>query len=115
MLRPTWESVRCRGDSLNYYHAGDYKLFHYIVAGIPLAVSNHPEKRRLIERYGIGATFDESDPRDIARVINELLADPARYQAMRERCARVGREELNWEVVSRRYVAAVESLAPSKS
>ena len=100
---------------LNYYCTLDNKIFYYIMAAIPVAMSDHPEKRRLIEQYGIGATFDESDPRDIARVINGLLADPVAYQAMRARCERVGREELNWEVVSRRYVAAVEALASGSS
>jgi glycosyltransferase involved in cell wall biosynthesis len=100
-----------QGDCLNYYYNVDYKPYHYIVTGLPLAVSDQPEKRKLVERYGIGATFDESDPQDIARVINQMLADPVAYQAMRARCGRVGRQELNWEVVSRRYVAAVERLA----
>ena len=97
-------------DTLNYYYNIDYKPFHYIACGLPLAVSDHPEKRRLVETYGIGAVFDERDPRDIARVINELLSDPVRYQAMRERAAKVGREELNWDVIAPRYVAAIEGL-----
>ena len=99
-----------QGTSINYYYGGDYKLYLYIIAGIPLAVSNHPERKRLVEQYGIGATFDEADPHDIARVITDLLSDPAAYQGMRERCQKVGREELNWEVVSQRFVAAIEQL-----
>jgi len=99
-----------QGGTLNYYYNIDYKPFHYIVAGLPLAVSDHPEKRRLVEQYQIGAVFDETDPRDIARVINELLSDPVRYQTMRERAAKVGREELNWETIAPRYVAAIEKL-----
>lgn len=95
---------------LSYLTTLDNKLFSYIVAGLPLAVSDHPEKRRLVETYGIGAVFDERDPRDIARVINDLLSDPVRYQAMRERAAKVGREELNWEAIAPRYVAAIEQL-----
>jgi len=95
---------------LNYYYNVDYKPFHYIAAGIPLAVSDHPEKRRLVEERGIGAAFDERDPRDIARVITRLLSDPAEYEAMRARCQKVGREELNWEVISKRFVAAIEHL-----
>jgi len=73
-------------------------------------VSDHPEKRRLVEERGIGAAFDERDPRDIARVITRLLSDPAAYEAMRARCQKVGREELNWEVISKRFVAAIEHL-----
>jgi len=101
-----------QGNTMNYYYGGDYKLYLYIIAGIPLAVSNHPERRRLVEQYGIGVTFDETDPRDIARVIARLLSDRAEYDAMRARCQKVGREELNWEVISKRFVAAIEKLTP---
>ena len=100
-----------QGDTLNYYYNIDYKPFHYIVSGIPLAVSNQPEKKRLVDQNRIGAAFDEKDPHDIARVINELLADPERYSAMRARVQKLGREELNWEVVSRVYVEAIERIA----
>lgn len=95
---------------LSYYATLDNKIFSYVTAGIPMAVSDHPEKRRLVEKYGIGAVFDEKDPQDIARVINELVSDPVEYEAMRTRAREVGRAELNWEVVSRRFVTAVEQL-----
>lgn len=99
-----------QGTSLSYYNGLDNKIFHYIMAGIPAAVSNHAERRQLIEHYGIGVVFDEKDPQDIARVINELLSDPVEYEAMRARCLKAAREELSWEIVSRRFVAAVEKL-----
>jgi glycosyltransferase involved in cell wall biosynthesis len=98
------------GKWLNYYHNLDNKFFTYVMGGIPLAVSDQPEKRKLVEQYGIGATFDESDPRDIARVITGLLSDPVRYQAMRTNCRKAAREALNWEVVSRQYVSALERI-----
>ena len=98
------------GKWLNYYHNLDNKFFTYVMGGIPLAVSDQPEKRQLIEQYGIGATFDETDPRDIARVIIRLLSDPVQYEAMRANCRKAARGALNWEVVSRQYVSALEKL-----
>jgi glycosyltransferase involved in cell wall biosynthesis len=95
----------------NNYHTLDNKIFQYVMAGIPIVLSDHPGKRQLVERYGIGATFDETDPRDIARTINGLLSDPERYEAMRARCRTAAREDLNWEVVSRRFVEAIEQLS----
>ena len=80
------------------------------MAGIPLAVSDQPEKRHLVEEYGIGVTFDETDPRDIARAINLLFSDPVEYETMRANCRKAAREKFNWEVVSQRYVSAVEKL-----
>ena len=98
------------GKWLNYYHNLDNKVFDYIMAGIPLAVSNQPEKRHLVEEYGIGVTFDETDPRDIARAISSLFSDPVEYETMRANCRKAAREKFNWEVVSQRYVSAVEKL-----
>ena len=99
-----------QGKWLNYYHNLDNKFFHYLAAGIPLAASDQPEKRQIIEKYAIGSVFDERDPQDIAHAINGLLSHPGEYEAMRARASRVAREELNWELVSRRYVAAIETL-----
>ena len=95
---------------LNYYYNVDNKFFLYVMGGIPLAVSDQPEKRRLVEQFGIGTTFDETDPKDIARAIRQLLADPAAYEAMRGRCRRAAREALNWEIVAQDYVSAMERL-----
>jgi glycosyltransferase involved in cell wall biosynthesis len=99
-----------QGDTLNYYYNIDYKPYHYIVNGLPMAISDQPEKRRLVEQYGIGAVFNEKNPQDMARVINTLLSDPVKYAAMRARSQKVGREELNWEVISRQFVDALERI-----
>jgi len=100
---------------LNHRHNLDYKFFTYVMGGIPLAVSDQPAKRQMIEKYGLGDVFDEQNPRDIARVINGLLADPVRYETIRANCRKAAREELNWDVVSRQYVSALESLAQKQS
>lgn len=100
-----------QSSSLNYYFNIDNKFFHYIAAGIPLASSRQPDKTRIIEQYRIGTTFDETDPRDIARAISELISDPVEYSAMRSRCLAAAKETLNWGVVAGRYVAALEGLS----
>ena len=97
--------------SLNNYYSLDNKSFQYIMAGIPLVVNDQPEKRRLVEKYRIGAVFDEKDPKDIARAITQLVSDPLEYEEMRARCRKAAREELNWGVVSQELVSAIEKLA----
>ena len=96
--------------SRNNYYSLDNKSFQYIMAGLPLIVNEQPEKRRLVEQYQIGIVFDETDPRDIARAIQSALADPVRYEQMRANCLKVAREELNWDIMSKRYVTAIEAL-----
>ncbi len=100
--------------SLNNYYSLDNKSFQYILCGIPVIGNDQPEKRRLVERYGVGAIYDESDPTDLARTIERVLSNSGEYEAMCGRCREAARTELNWEVVSRRYVAALEDIVTAK-
>jgi len=97
---------------LSYYYGAGNKLFHYIMAGIPAAVSDQPEKRRIVETYGVGAVFDQTSPKDMARVINGILADPQAYQVMRQNARRASREILNWGVESKKLLTLYQQLQP---
>src|SRR5262249_32945382 len=68
---------------LSYYYCSPNKVFEYIAGGIPVAASDFPELRRVVEGYGIGRTFDPEDPSQIARAIREILADPAEYARLK--------------------------------
>jgi len=93
---------------LSYHYSAGNKLFHYLMAGIPVAVSDQPEKRRIVETYGVGVVFDQTDPRSIACAINALLEDEATYRAMCERARRAVREVLNWDVEARKLLDLYE-------
>lgn len=85
-----------RGIHLSYYYSLPNKLFEYIHSGLPIAASDLPEIRRLIEQYDIGSLFDPEDPKDVAHAIDEILSDPkcfAQYKANVQKAARA----LNWE------------------
>ncbi|MEE9131737.1 MAG: glycosyltransferase [Phycisphaerales bacterium] len=81
---------------LSYFFESSNKIFHCVMAGVPVAMSDHREKRLLVEEYGIGALFDETDPKEIARVVNETLDDREAYNVMRRNCLEAARV-LNWE------------------
>lgn len=70
---------------LNNYYTTPNKLFDYIAAGIAVAGSSLPELKRFVEEPRIGVMFDPDDPRDIARAINTILADPAELTEMKVR------------------------------
>jgi glycosyltransferase involved in cell wall biosynthesis len=95
---------------LSYHYGAGNKLFHYMMAGIPAAVSDQPEKRRIVETYGVGAVFDQTDPEDIARTINDLLNDRRGYRRMQLRASRVARERFNWRIESQKLVDVYEKL-----
>ena len=95
---------------LSYHYSLENKFFHCLMAGIPMAVSNQPEKRRLVESYGVGAVFDETDPLDIARVINQLLSDEENYHEMCNRARRAARDVFNWGIESCKLLALYNQL-----
>ncbi len=80
----------------SYLFEASNKIFHCLMAGVPFVGSDHPEKRLLIERHGVGRTFDETDPVAIARTVRELLADARELERMRAACLEAART-LNWE------------------
>ncbi|MCH2149769.1 MAG: hypothetical protein MK095_10080, partial [Phycisphaerales bacterium] len=81
---------------LSYEFESSNKIFHCVMAGRPLAMSNHIEKRLLVEEYGIGRLFDETDPTDIARVIDEMAMDTAGMESMAAHCIEAAKS-LCWE------------------
>jgi glycosyltransferase involved in cell wall biosynthesis len=81
---------------LSYFYESSNKIFHCMMAGVPLAMSDHAEKRQLVEEYGIGVLFDETDPAAIAASINDLLADQAQYDVMSQNCLDAACT-MNWE------------------
>ena len=95
---------------LSYYYAAGNKLFHYLMAGIPAAVSDHPEKRHIVKTHKVGIVFDEHDPEAIAQAINTLLNDERMYEAMCERAWQISKDVLNWDIEARYLLQAYEDI-----
>jgi len=93
----------------NYYSLGN-KIFHYIAAGIPVALSNQPESRRIVQEYGVGIVFDETDPKDIARKIQQVLRNPQLLQQLRQRAREAHITQLNWENEAQKLCRVYEEL-----
>jgi glycosyltransferase involved in cell wall biosynthesis len=89
---------------LNNTYTTPNKLFDYMAAGLPVAASHLPELTRFVEEGGMGLTFPPGDPAALAAVLNEILADPDRYQRMRER-AREAARRYTWERESHKLLA----------
>lgn len=96
--------------SLSYYLSLPNKLFDYIAAGLPVVASDFPEIRRVVGEGGVGALCRPDDPADIARAITWVLADPARYQGLRD-AARAAAVDLTWEREAEKLLAAVDGRA----
>ncbi|HET8777902.1 MAG TPA: glycosyltransferase, partial [Candidatus Limnocylindria bacterium] len=81
---------------LNYRYSLPNKLFQYMAAGLPVVASDFPQVREVVEGAGCGVVVDTRRPAEIARAINDVLADPDEARAMGERGRRAVQERFNW-------------------
>jgi glycosyltransferase involved in cell wall biosynthesis len=88
--------VPTQGVCMSYRFEASNKIFQSLMAGVPLAMSDHEEKRMLVEEWGVGVLFDERDPKAIADSVLRCLADREGMARMREKCLLAART-LNWE------------------
>jgi glycosyltransferase involved in cell wall biosynthesis len=94
---------------INHYLCSPSKLFHYIMAGLPIACSDFPFLRKVVIENGLGAVFDPADPVSIAAAVRELGHSPQK-RADCERRLRVARETFCWEEQEKRFMAVYGSL-----
>lgn len=97
---------------LSYRFEASNKMFHAVMAGVPLAMSDHEEKRILADRHGIGVLFDETDPAAIARAINDLAHDDEARLAYAHACEAAA-PALSWEHDEQTLIGLVEGLVGS--
>jgi glycosyltransferase involved in cell wall biosynthesis len=85
---------------LNNYYAAPGKLYDYLMAGLPVLVSDFPGLRTIAER-GAGVAVDPENPAQIARALNRILADDALRRMMGQRARELAETEYNWDRASR--------------
>ena len=66
------------------------------MADTPVAMSDHAEKRMIVEQYGVGVLFDETDPKAIARAFEQFVTDTIAYPKAVTAC-RAASQTLNWQ------------------
>jgi len=92
---------------LSYHYCNPGKLFEYIAAGLPVAVSDLPQLRWYVRTRKLGEVFTPGSAPEIARAIKKL----AENKAYRAACARASRDvhqsEACWEVQAEKLRAAI--------
>jgi glycosyltransferase involved in cell wall biosynthesis len=81
------------------------KVFEMVMARLPIASSRLPNIEALIEEYGIGLIFDETDSGDIAATINAMF-EPETYSRFKVSVNEAAKE-LCWEQEAQRYIQAI--------
>lgn len=85
------------------------KIFTYLLAGVPVMMSDTRAQRELAPALGASAmVVPLSDPVAIAAALDELGEAPARLAEAKRTAWRLGRERYNWEVEKETLVKTVD-------
>ncbi|MCS7053879.1 MAG: glycosyltransferase [Ignavibacterium sp.] len=82
--------------SLSYYYALPNKLFEYIMAEIPVIVTNLPQMKSVIDEFQVGYVVEESDIESLKAILQELSSDKNHYEQLKLNCRKAS-EILCWE------------------
>lgn len=78
------------------------KPFEYMMAGLPMIMSNFPYWKELFD--GLSEFVNPEDPDEIASTIEQLLGDQEKMKLMSERATKKVKEEFNWEAESEKLI-----------
>jgi len=86
-----------RNTCLSYYYSLPNKLFQYLMAGLPVIISNFPEMERIVKReYNCGLAVDPRSPVEIASKIDELIDNRNLFDELKSN-AEAAVKKYNWE------------------
>lgn len=95
---------------LSYYYSMPNKIFEYLLAGLPVAVSNFPEMSRLVLENEVGVVFNPEDPEDIATSIKRILDDPVLFEKLKKN-VKMFSEKNHWDAEAVKLLKLYSSLA----
>ncbi|MCG8493441.1 MAG: glycosyltransferase family 4 protein [Sneathiellales bacterium] len=88
------------------------KLFQYMAAQIPILASDVPGVGGFVQKEKIGIVFDERDPRDIARAIDEILRMNAADTELKENAVKASKK-YGWPAQKQNFVETFNRAAGS--
>ena len=103
------EGANLRNALFVSYHALPNKIFEYLAAGIPIAVSDLPDMRRLAVDEDMGVVSGPKDHASLAHAVRDLIDDPATLQRKRANLMRAAADRYNWRVVRGKLVAFIRT------
>ncbi len=82
--------------SISYYYALPNKLFEYIMAEVPVIVSNLPQMKEIVEKFEVGFVVNPDEKEVIISALKKLTIDSELQNKFKQNCKNAS-EELNWE------------------
>jgi glycosyltransferase involved in cell wall biosynthesis len=81
----------------NYIDSLPTKLFEYMAAGLPVIASNFSLWKEIVEGSNCGICVNPLEPKEIARAVEYLMANPEEAKKMGENGRKAVLEKYNWE------------------
>jgi len=98
----------------NYKYSLPNKLFDYIQAGVPILCSRVVEVAAIVQNYNLGMVCKSYDPKEIAAVLQTMLANKENLKYWREN-AKKAADELCWENEQTKVIELYKPLIISQS
>jgi glycosyltransferase involved in cell wall biosynthesis len=85
---------------LSHYYTLPNKLFEYLMAGVPVLVSDFPDIRQILRETGAGMAVDPDHIGAIADGLRRMLSDPEALMEMSRRARLAAETRYNWQMES---------------
>lgn len=83
--------------SKSYYYALPNKLFEYIMASIPVLISDLPQMKKIVDDYNVGRIANLENDNNLENVLSELIAEKEKMQVYKRNSLEASKE-LNWQI-----------------
>ncbi|MBL6616327.1 MAG: hypothetical protein ISP45_20105 [Reyranella sp.] len=85
------------------------KIFTYLLAGVPVLLSDTPAQRALAPDLGVaGRVVSLTDPQGMQRTLDRLAGSPSERAQASAHAWRLGRERYNWDIEKASLVGSVD-------
>ena len=92
----------------NYYSLAN-RFFDYLHAGIPQLCVNYPVYKEINDQYNIAVLADDTSEKNLALLLNNLLANEFDYNILQQNCLKA-RQELNWQEEEKKLLQFYKNL-----
>jgi len=82
--------------SKSYYYALPNKLFEYIMAALPVLISDLPQMKKIVLDYEVGEIVNLDNPEEIKTKLEQLINDKNKLSNYKQKTISAS-EELNWQ------------------
>ncbi|AEE95573.1 glycosyltransferase family 4 protein [Mahella australiensis] len=94
----------------NYVTSLPLKMFEYMSCALPIIASNFPLWKQIIDNDRCGITVNPQQPRDIAKAINYLAANPDVRYEMGMNGYKAYKDKYNWAAEERKLLDVYERI-----